>query len=43
MAWKDNWGLSCIFNRSAFKCSNSEHNSNQDSRFSRGKLPTPEH
>lgn len=32
-----------IFNkRSAFKCSDSEHN-NQDSRFSRGKLPTPEH
>lgn len=33
-----------IFNkRSAFKCSDSEHNSNQDSRFSRGKPPTPEH
>lgn len=28
--------------RSTFKCSDSEHNSNHDSRFSRGKLPTPE-
>lgn len=44
MAWKDNWGPPAILNkRSAFKCSDSEHNSNQDSCFSRGKLPTLEH